>query len=121
MAVALGIEPLWLYIAIASIRPGDEQETKVKKSLGGDYDRKRKQDHTGCYNLSCAGFVQTSSSFHLGAGFSDYSIFDGPQYEIQLQYYLYQGNWWLSVGNTWVGYYPSSIYKGGSFPNTPTY
>ncbi len=69
--------------------------------------------HTGCYNLSCAGFVQTSSSLHLGAGFSNYSIFDGPQYEIQLQYYLYQGNWWLSVGNTWVGYYPASIYKGG--------
>lgn len=68
---------------------------------------------TGCYNLTCPGFVQTSSSLHLGAGFSDYSIFDGPQYEIRLQYLLYQGNWWLRVGDNWVGYYPSSIYKGG--------
>jgi hypothetical protein len=68
---------------------------------------------TGCYNLSCAGFVQTSSSLHLGAGFTNYSLFDGPQYEIKLQYLLYQGNWWLNVGGSWVGYYPSSIYRGG--------
>jgi len=68
---------------------------------------------TGCYNLDCAGFVQTSSSLHLGAGFSAYSLFDGPQYEIKLQYLLYQGNWWLNVGGSWVGYYPSSIYGGG--------
>ena len=68
---------------------------------------------TGCYNLSCAGFVQYSSSLHLGASFSNFSISDGPQYEIQLQYYLYNGNWWLSVGNTWMGYYPASIYGTG--------
>lgn len=68
---------------------------------------------TGCYNLSCAGFVQTSSSLHLGAGFSNYSVFNGPQYEIRLQYYLFQGNWWLRVGDTWMGYYPTSIYNGG--------
>jgi hypothetical protein len=68
---------------------------------------------TGCYNLSCAGFVQTSSSLHLGAGFTNYSLFDGPQYEITLQYLLYQGNWWLKVGGTWVGYYPTLIYRGG--------
>src|SRR5262249_16993613 len=34
-------------------------------------------------------------------------------YEIRLQYLLYQGNWWLRVGDNWAGYYPSSIYKGG--------
>jgi Neprosin len=69
--------------------------------------------HTGCYNLSCAGFVQTSPSLHLGAGFTNYSLFDGPQYEIRLQYLLYQGNWWLRFGNSWVGYYPATIYNGG--------
>jgi hypothetical protein len=68
---------------------------------------------TGCYNLDCAAFVQTSSSLHLGAGFSSYSVYGGAQYEIQLQYYLYQGNWWLRVGGNWVGYYPGSIYRGG--------
>jgi Neprosin len=69
--------------------------------------------NTGCYNLSCPGFVQTSNSLHLGAGFTNYSMFNGSQYEIKLQYYLYQGNWWLNVGGSWVGYYPSSIYNGG--------
>ena len=71
------------------------------------------QPGSGCYNLDCPGFVQTSSSLNLGAGFADYSLFEGPQYEIRLQYLLYQGNWWLRVGNNWVGYYPSSIYNGG--------
>jgi neprosin-like protein len=70
-------------------------------------------NQTGCYNLSCGAFVQTSSSLHLGAGFSNYSVPDGPQYEIKLQYYLWEGNWWLWVGNGWVGYYPASIYQGG--------
>lgn len=70
-------------------------------------------NQTGCYNLSCAAFVQTSNSLYLGSGFTDYSISDGPQYEIRLQYYLYNGNWWLRVGGNWVGYYPASIYRGG--------
>ncbi len=68
---------------------------------------------TGCYNLDCSGFVQTSSSLHLGAGFTNYSLYGSTQYEIQLQYYLYQGNWWLRVGGNWVGYYPATIYRGG--------
>jgi hypothetical protein len=68
---------------------------------------------TGCYNLDCGAFVQTSSSLHLGAGFSNYSLYGSSQYEIQLQYYLYAGNWWLRVGGNWVGYYPATIYRGG--------
>jgi hypothetical protein len=70
-------------------------------------------NQTGCYNLTCSAFVQTSSSLHLGAGFTNYSIFHGPQYETQLQYYLYNGNWWLRFNGAWVGYYPGSIYRGG--------
>jgi hypothetical protein len=68
---------------------------------------------TGCYNLDCGAFVQTSSSLHLGAGFSNYSLYGSTQYEIQLQYYLYAGNWWLRVGGNWVGYYPGTVYRGG--------
>ena len=73
--------------------------------------------HTGCYNLSCAGFVQTNGSWYLGAGFSNYSTRGGAQYEFRAQYYFYQGNWWLGLGNansiTWIGYYPGTIYGSG--------
>lgn len=72
-------------------------------------------NRTGCYDLTCPGFVQVSSSVTFGAPFSpgSYSVSDGPQYEIQAVFYLYQGNWWLNFNGTWVGYYPGSIYRGG--------
>ena len=75
---------------------------------------------TGCYNLDCKAFVQTSSSLHLGAGFSNYSTAGGQQYEFTLTRYLYNGNWWLAYGSTWVGYYPGSIYLGGPLATNST-
>ncbi len=69
---------------------------------------------TGCYNLDCPAFVQTNSSIALGSDFgSSYSTLGGNQYDISAQYYLYQGNWWLSIQGTWIGYYPGSIFRGG--------
>jgi Neprosin len=71
--------------------------------------------NTGCYNLSCGAFVQVNNSVTFGVGFdaSAFSTFDGPQGEIQLEYYMWQGNWWLMVNGTWIGYYPGSLYNGG--------
>lgn len=73
---------------------------------------------TGCYNLTCAAFVQTNSSAYFGAGFSNYSSLGGKQYEFRLEYELYGGNWWLGLGNadsiTWVGYYPAKLYGTGT-------
>jgi hypothetical protein len=68
---------------------------------------------TGCYNLTCAGFVQTNKSWTFGAGFPNYSSLGGAQYEFSAQYQLYQGNWWLFLGGTAIGYYPGSVYHGG--------
>lgn len=68
---------------------------------------------TGCYNLDCSGFVQTSSVATLGAGFSNYSTDGGTQYGFGLQYQWYQGNWWLYFQNSALGYYPGGIYNGG--------
>jgi hypothetical protein len=73
---------------------------------------------TGCYNLDCSAFVQTSHSWTIGGTLSPSSVYGGAQYEIQVAFYLYQGNWWLYVQGTdashAVGYYPTSIYKGGA-------
>jgi len=69
---------------------------------------------SGCYNMECNMFYQTSSEMPLGADFGDaYSTVGGDQYEFSAEFYLYEGNWWLNVDGTWIGYYPGSIYKGG--------
>ena len=68
--------------------------------------------HTGCYNLRCSGFVQTNNSVYLGGSFGKYSTNGGDQIEIQLQW-EHSGagaDWWLNYQNTWVGYYPASLY-----------
>ncbi len=75
---------------------------------------------TGCYNLDCAAFVQVADSGDLGAGFSNYSALGGAQYEFVAQYYLFNGNWWLGIQGTWIGYYPGSIYHGGQLASHAT-
>ncbi len=68
---------------------------------------------TGCYNLSCVAFVQVTSGNYFGGVFSQISTDGGVQYEFSLEYFLYQGNWWLNIAGTWVGYYPGVLYHGG--------
>ena len=68
---------------------------------------------SGCYDLDCSGFVQTSSVATLGAGFTDYSTSGGTQWGFSLQYEWYQGNWWLFYQGSALGYYPGGIYAGG--------
>ena len=74
--------------------------------------------NTGCYNLSCTAFVQTSHVWTFGGALAPVSTYGGTQYELQVAFYLYQGNWWLYLQGTdaahAVGYYPTSIYKGGA-------
>ena len=75
-------------------------------------------NQTGCYNLTCPAFVQTNSSWALGGAISPWSTPNGAQYELEITYYLYQGNWWLYVNGTSaanaIGYYPGKIYNGGA-------
>ncbi len=72
---------------------------------------------TGCYNLECAGFVQTNPNWALGGGWSVYSTPGGPQYQFTMQWQWYQGNWWMFLQGAGameaVGYYPGYIYRGG--------
>ena len=73
---------------------------------------------TGCYNVCAAGrggsFVQLNGvSWPVGGALSPWSTISGPQYELDVGYYLYQGNWWLFVQGQAIGYYPGSNYRGG--------
>ena len=77
-------------------------------------------DHisTGCYNLDCSGFVQTNNSWTIGGTLAPVSVTNGQQYEIEVAFYLNQGDWWLYIGGTdashAIGYYPTSIYNNGA-------
>lgn len=39
---------------------------------------------TGCYNLLCAGFVQTNSRIAIGAAISPVSSYAGSQFDITI-------------------------------------
>lgn len=77
----------------------------------------------GCYNLSCNGFVQVNNSVYLGGGFTNYSSQGGTQYEFKLLWYKdgREGNWWLRYGDTWVGYYPRTLFDENGLRNAASY
>jgi hypothetical protein len=41
-------------------------------------------DATGCYNLLCSGFVQTSETVAIGAAIAPISGYGGSQYQIEI-------------------------------------
>ncbi|CAL4980668.1 unnamed protein product [Urochloa decumbens] len=69
-------------------------------------------NRTGCYNLGCSGFVQTDTRFTIGGSLSPVSTYGGTQYELDILVWKDPNthNWWLQVGGTNVGYWPSSIF-----------
>jgi Neprosin len=78
-------------------------------------------DKTGCYNYDCGAFVQYSGApISLGQRWTVYSTPGGAQYSITIGFYLYQGNWWLSYGDGWVGYYRGSQYGSGQLSRNAT-
>jgi len=75
----------------------------------------------GCYNLECAGFVQTDNTWELGGEFPGYSVVNGVQRWFTMEWYLVpnsqgQRNWWLLLKRDdqpvmrWIGYYPESVF-----------
>ena len=78
------------------------------------------QNGTGCYNLTCSAFVQTDSGVVIGGGFTAYSTPGGTQYELALAFYRDPSaphHWWLKYGNTWVGYFPNSLFNAQGIAN----
>ncbi|MCJ1327618.1 hypothetical protein MMC10_004289 [Thelotrema lepadinum] len=76
-------------------------------------------NNVGGYDTSVTGWVQVDGTVFPGTVFSPYSSREGSQYAMGIQYQLYQGNWWLAVNGTFIGYYPASLYaKNGTTANT---
>ncbi|KAI4303034.1 hypothetical protein MLD38_038714 [Melastoma candidum] len=67
---------------------------------------------TGCYNLLCSGFIQTTRKIAIGAAISPVSSFSGNQFDITILIWKDPkfGNWWLRFGETLVGYWPSELF-----------
>ncbi|BAT77957.1 hypothetical protein LR48_Vigan04g238000 [Vigna angularis] len=66
---------------------------------------------TGCFDLTCSGFVQTGQVV-LGGTIKPISSRWGQQYDINVGMFLdaHTGNWYLKVNkNTPVGYWPAEI------------
>ncbi|RWA07279.1 hypothetical protein EKO27_g7836, partial [Xylaria grammica] len=41
------------------------------------------------------------------------SVDGGDQYELEIGYYLTEGNWWLWCLDRYIGYYPASLFSQG--------
>ncbi|KAL4354097.1 hypothetical protein GQ457_06G018250 [Hibiscus cannabinus] len=68
---------------------------------------------TGCYNLLCAGFVQTNSRVAIGASISPISQYAANQYDITILIWKDPklGNWWMGFGDdTLIGYWPAELF-----------
>jgi len=68
-------------------------------------------DNKGGYNTDVNGWVQYASTIHPGCLSSPLSQWDGTQFIMALKVQLWQGNWWVKVNGTWIGYYPASLYS----------
>ncbi|RZC53250.1 hypothetical protein C5167_012096 [Papaver somniferum] len=68
---------------------------------------------TGCYNIQCPGFVQTTSKISLGSSFDKISIFHGTQSSADFVMFKDKstGNWWVQVQGVDVGYWPHFLFK----------
>lgn len=67
-------------------------------------------DNLGGYNTENAGWVQYDKEIYPGMRWNSQSTRGGNQVELEISYWLYQGNWWLWVADRWIGYYPGSIF-----------
>ncbi|MBL9198765.1 neprosin family prolyl endopeptidase [Xanthomonas fragariae] len=69
---------------------------------------------TGCHNLDCSDFVQTSTQHVLGAQpAAGFSTAGSKQTMLGVEFQRNtDGNWWLRLDGEWIGYYNAALYSG---------
>lgn len=67
---------------------------------------------TGCYNLVCPGFVQTSNKIALGSVLQPVSTYGGQQHHITIDIEKNPslGRWSLRIQDVDVGYWPQDLF-----------
>ncbi|KAM7252511.1 hypothetical protein ACFE04_024394 [Oxalis oulophora] len=112
--VSLESGPYYNFESIESgwmVNPGlyGDKETRLHTYWTVDASKK-----TGCFDLTCPGFVQTNKDIALGGVINPPSDKRGLPREITI--YIYKdpitGNWWLQYGErTNIGYWPAKLFK----------
>ncbi|XP_043717904.1 uncharacterized protein LOC122665837 [Telopea speciosissima] len=73
-----------------------------------------KDEHRGCYNTFCTGFVQVDRSVTPSASLSPISTIGGTQYVIKVHVYQdpLSRNWWLIItsNSLVIGYWPQTLF-----------
>jgi hypothetical protein len=54
-------------------------------------------NNIGGWNQDVGGWVQVDDTYFPGTVFTSIATFGGTQYDMTMQYQLFQGNWWLFV------------------------
>ncbi|KAI0202472.1 hypothetical protein F4808DRAFT_76656 [Astrocystis sublimbata] len=70
-------------------------------------------DNQGGWNTDVAGWVQVDADLFPGVAITSLSTDGGDQYEMEIGYYLSEGNWWLWCMDRYIGYYPASLFSQG--------
>ena len=77
-------------------------------------------DNLGGYNRLQKGWVQVSATGFPGMRLASSSIgHDVSRYD--MQYMLWQSNWWFKLESEWLGYYPASVYGSGGMGSNATW
>ncbi|CAK7353078.1 unnamed protein product [Dovyalis caffra] len=68
--------------------------------------------NTGCFDLTCYAFVQTSKEITIGGALEPGSSTHQQQYVLPLNIFMdpSTSNWWLMYHNITVGYWPGSLF-----------
>ncbi|MFI5959355.1 neprosin family prolyl endopeptidase [Cryptosporangium sp. NPDC051539] len=112
---------LWLARGSGAGLQTVEAGVQVLKDLYGDWEPHvfiyyttcgytRSGANVGGYNTDVGGFVQASTTVFPGMNVA-LSVPGGPAYDLRLKVQLFDGNWWIQVGDQWMGYYPASLYN----------
>ncbi|KAK3024149.1 hypothetical protein RJ639_042833 [Escallonia herrerae] len=94
-----------------AVNPSVYEDNKTRLFVYWTADGSRK---TGCFDLTCPGFVQTNHDIALGAAIYPISNPNGLPYEITV--HIYQDpntkNWWLQYGERInIGYWPPELFN----------
>ncbi|KAI3917223.1 hypothetical protein MKW92_001209 [Papaver armeniacum] len=98
------------------ISAGDMQEVIITGWESDQFNR------TGCYNIHCPGFVQTTSKVSIGSAFNQIFVINSTQYSSTFIIFKEKstGNWWLQLEGIVVGYWPHLLFKQLSVKATRT-
>uniref|UniRef100_A0A803NP32 Neprosin PEP catalytic domain-containing protein n=1 Tax=Cannabis sativa TaxID=3483 RepID=A0A803NP32_CANSA len=99
---------IWLKAGVSDLFESIEAGWVVNPKLYGDkatrlfvYWTKDQYESTGCFDLTCSGFIQTNPKVVLGGTLEPWSKERGPQYELPI----------TITQNVAVGYWPGSLFR----------